>query len=116
MERGQVMDFDYDDRRYKTQEGKTLSEETARTYFQHLILGMEYLHVHLVAHRDLKPENLLVNSEGILNIADFGVATLFEGMVEVGPDGEHLRGTGNLSNTEGTYQFMAPECGEGINK
>ena len=60
----------------------------------------------------MKPENLLISANDDLKIADFGVANLFDG---VSPeDGKVvLRGTGNLSTTEGTFHFMAPECGLG---
>ena len=112
MQKGQVMDFDNKSKSYKGGKGKVLDVDTARKYFRDLIQGMEYLHMHLVAHRDLKPENLLVNAADVLNIADFGVANLFEGMTTEGPDGTILRGSGNLSQTEGTFHFMAPECGE----
>ncbi|XP_076039603.1 cyclin-dependent kinase 7-like [Oratosquilla oratoria] len=39
--------------------------------------GLEYLHLHWILHRDLKPNNLLVNSDGILKIGDFGLARFF---------------------------------------
>ncbi len=34
-------------------------------------------HQHKVLHRDLKPQNLLINREGILKLADFGLARAF---------------------------------------
>lgn len=39
-----------------------------------LIEGIAYMHDHKVIHRDLKPQNILINSDGILKIADFGLA------------------------------------------
>ncbi|KAF8787237.1 Cyclin-dependent kinase 7 like protein [Argiope bruennichi] len=36
--------------------------------------GLEYLHANWILHRDLKPNNLLINSDGILKIGDFGLA------------------------------------------
>lgn len=43
-----------------------------------LIEGVSYLHSQQVVHRDLKPQNILVNKEGELKIADFGLARSFE--------------------------------------
>ncbi|BGP70475.1 Cyclin-dependent kinase catalytic subunit [Rhodotorula toruloides] len=42
-----------------------------------LIRGVYYLHAHRVLHRDLKPQNLLINKEGNLKLADFGLARAF---------------------------------------
>jgi len=42
-----------------------------------LLLGVSYCHQHRVLHRDLKPQNLLINMEGELKLADFGLARAF---------------------------------------
>lgn len=42
-----------------------------------LIKGVYYLHAHRILHRDLKPQNLLINKEGNLKLADFGLARAF---------------------------------------
>lgn len=36
-----------------------------------------YCHSHRVLHRDMKPQNLLVNRNGLLKLADFGLARAF---------------------------------------
>ena len=41
-----------------------------------LLEGCAYLHKRKFLHRDLKPRNLLLNNDGILKIADFGLAKL----------------------------------------
>ncbi|RXM91551.1 Cyclin-dependent kinase 7 [Acipenser ruthenus] len=39
--------------------------------------GLEYMHHHWVLHRDLKPNNLLLDENGVLKLADFGLAKAF---------------------------------------
>ncbi|XP_077299733.1 cyclin-dependent kinase 20-like [Arctopsyche grandis] len=54
-----------------------LSEAQIKSYTQMLLKGVHYLHAHNIMHRDIKPANLLINSKGILKIADLGLARLF---------------------------------------
>lgn len=35
---------------------------------------MKYLHSAEILHRDMKPSNLLINSDGTMKVADFGLA------------------------------------------
>lgn len=42
-----------------------------------MISGVYYLHAHRILHRDLKPQNLLIDREGELKLADFGLARAF---------------------------------------
>lgn len=52
--------------------------ESCRYWFRDMILGIEYLHAQGVAHRDIKPDNLLLNSDDVLKVVDFGVSEMFE--------------------------------------
>lgn len=51
-------------------------EDLARTYFQEMLSGLEFLHRKGICHRDLKPENLLLDKDFKLKIADFGFSRL----------------------------------------
>ena len=51
-----------------------LEEDEAKFYIAELILAIEYLHQHNIIYRDLKPENLLIDSDGHIKLADFGLA------------------------------------------
>nr|CAD2198881.1 unnamed protein product [Meloidogyne enterolobii] len=42
-----------------------------------VFLGLEFLHLNFILHRDLKPNNLLMNLNGRIKIADFGLARYF---------------------------------------
>ncbi|CAD2095808.1 cdc2-related kinase 2, putative [Plasmodium vinckei lentum] len=54
-----------------------LESVTAKSFLLQLLNGIAYCHEHRVLHRDLKPQNLLINREGELKIADFGLARAF---------------------------------------
>ena len=49
----------------------------AKSFLFQLVTGVAYCHHHRVLHRDLKPQNLLINREGELKLADFGLARAF---------------------------------------
>ncbi|GJQ13931.1 hypothetical protein GpartN1_g5722.t1 [Galdieria partita] len=53
------------------------SQAEVKSLLQQLLSGVAYLHDNWVLHRDLKTSNLLLNSEGILKICDFGLARLY---------------------------------------
>jgi serine/threonine protein kinase len=42
--------------------------------FQQVCLAVDYLHQNSILHRDLKPSNILVSSEGVVKLLDFGIA------------------------------------------
>lgn len=50
------------------------SEAQIKCYMKQLLSGLDHCHSRGVMHRDIKGSNLLVNNEGILKMADFGLA------------------------------------------
>ena len=56
---------------------RRMKEKYAVVYFQQIADGLQYLRSKNIIHRDLKPPNLLINREGQLKLADFGLARAF---------------------------------------
>ncbi|RDX56416.1 kinase-like protein [Lentinus brumalis] len=72
-----------------------LHPATARFYFSHLVLGLEFLHSHDLVHRDIKTENILIGADGYAMITDFG----FSQFVHDSKEWDRL----------GTLEFVSPE-------
>ncbi|XP_034532480.1 cyclin-dependent kinase-like 5 isoform X1 [Notolabrus celidotus] len=48
--------------------------DKARSYIYQLIRAIHWCHKHDIVHRDIKPENLLISSDDVLKLCDFGFA------------------------------------------
>ncbi|MCS6865243.1 MAG: protein kinase [Gemmataceae bacterium] len=62
-------------------EGK-LAPDVAVNYILQAARGLRYSHNQGMVHRDIKPDNLLVNTEGIVKVADLGLVKLPAGELE----------------------------------
>ncbi|XP_011071480.1 probable serine/threonine-protein kinase At1g54610 [Sesamum indicum] len=58
--------------------GIKFTEPQVKCYVHQLLSGLEHCHNRYVLHRDIKGSNLLIDDEGVLKIADFGLASFFD--------------------------------------
>lgn len=57
--------------------GKFMEKDLVRSYTFQILQGITFCHSHRILHRDLKPQNLLIDKNGIIKLADFGLARAF---------------------------------------
>jgi tRNA A-37 threonylcarbamoyl transferase component Bud32 len=67
------------------------------------LAGVSYAHRKKIIHRDLKPANLMLNSDGVVKVMDFGIAKI-----------QDAPGLTRTNATIGTSLYMAPEQIRGV--
>jgi len=96
MDRGDLVGFI--DRARKS--GRHLPYPFVRYYGLSLAAALRAVHAAQMVHRDVKPDNVLIASDGVAKLTDFGIAK------DISPDAIRLT---EMGQTMGTLGFMAPE-------
>lgn len=61
-----------------TGEGRLFPLGDCKNYVRQMLKGLAALHARGILHRDMKPANLLVTTDGVLKVTDFGLARIME--------------------------------------
>lgn len=96
----------------KTQQFGPFPEALVGMYIQQVLQGLAYLHDQGVVHRDIKGANILTTKDGVVKLADFGVAARLGDSTGTGGTGSTTKdGVDEGEETEpaGTPYWMAPE-------
>lgn len=86
----------------RLRDGVPTPAETLRVAAQ-LAAALDHAHAHGIVHRDVKPANVLLGSDGVVRLGDFGIAHLEPG------DASRPAMPGDSWAGLGTPAYMAPE-------
>jgi len=75
-----------------------LAPAQAADVLEQTLAALQHAHRQGIVHRDVKPENLMVTRDGVVKVADFGLARAFADA--------QITEAGNVT---GTVQYLAPE-------
>ncbi|XP_033122888.1 uncharacterized protein LOC117121711 [Anneissia japonica] len=92
---------------YSFIKSKRPDKEKRMCLLQDIANGIAHLHSLKIVHRDLKPANILVDSQNVAKIADFGLAKVFKS------DDTKKMEELYMATITGTYAYMAPEVPTG---
>ncbi len=84
-----------------------LTTEHLFGWFPQICGALQYAHEQGIVHRDIKPANIMINREGVVKVADFGLAKL------TGATDNHQTRLTMTNVAMGTPDYVAPEALEG---
>ncbi|KAK4369798.1 hypothetical protein RND71_009273 [Anisodus tanguticus] len=78
------------------QEYGPFREPVIQNYTRQILSGLSFLHARNTVHRDIKGANILVDPNGVIKLADFGMA-------------KHITSCSSVLSFKGSPYWMAPE-------
>ena len=73
-----VFEFmEHDLKKFLEMYNSPLPSELVKNYLYQILIAINFCHSKRILHRDLKPQNLLIDKDGIIKLADFGLARSF---------------------------------------
>ena len=69
--------MNHDLKKYLDLNNGPLPPQLVKSYLYQITSAIKYCHSKRILHRDLKPQNLLIDKNGVIKLADFGLARAF---------------------------------------
>ena len=89
-------------KQYLAEKGKLSPQETA-FFAAQICKALQHAHDHGIVHRDIKPQNIMIDKDGVVKVADFGIAAL-----------ENRNSSRRSDTAVGSVHYIAPEQARGL--
>ena len=89
-------------KQYLAEKGKLSAQETA-FFAAQICKALQHAHAHGIVHRDIKPQNIMIDKDGVVKVADFGIAAL-----------ENRNSSRRSDTAVGSVHYIAPEQARGL--
>ena len=89
-------------KQYLAEKGKLSAQETA-FFAAQICKALQHAHDHGIVHRDIKPQNIMIDKDGVVKVADFGIAAL-----------ENRNSSHRSDTAVGSVHYIAPEQARGL--
>lgn len=89
-------------KQYLSEKGKLSAKETA-FFSAQICKALQQAHEHGIVHRDIKPQNIMIDKDGVVKVADFGIAAL-----------ENRNSSHRSDTAVGSVHYIAPEQARGL--
>ena len=89
-------------KQYLAEKGQLSAKETA-FFASQICKALQHAHDHGIVHRDIKPQNIMIDKDGVVKVADFGIAAL-----------ENRNSSERSDTAVGSVHYIAPEQARGL--
>ena len=89
-------------KQYLAEKGCLSAQETA-FFASQICKALQHAHDHGIVHRDIKPQNIMIDKDGVVKVADFGIAAL-----------ENRNSSERSDTAVGSVHYIAPEQARGL--
>ena len=86
----------------------TIHPDTAIRMTIRILAAVDHAHRNGIVHRDIKPQNILVDNQGRVKVADFGIARLKASQTT------HIDEGGSSGSALGSVHYLSPEQARGL--
>lgn len=88
-------------KQYMAEKG-TLGWQETLFFATQICKALQHAHEHGIVHRDIKPQNIMIDKDGVVKVADFGIAAL-----------ENIK-EDRTGTAIGSVHYIAPEQAKGL--